>query len=117
MKNFSAGKSTIIGQIEEGAIFEKIGEYVGSYDQNVFTIHGYLKTRSQKFNKEQYSLYVNLGDRFFLLNVPDWYGIELEKDFMASDETAEQYFTGASIKTIESKHTKFGNGTHNITIW
>ena len=117
MKNFSSGKSTIIGQIEDGALFEKIADYVGNYELGQFQIYGYLKTKSKKFNTDQYSLYVNLADRFFLLNVPTWYGAELEKDFMASDETATDYFANASIKSIAPKATSKGNDTYQITIF
>lgn len=117
MKNFSSGKSTIIGQIEEGALFEKASAYVGEYAKGVFTIWGYLKTKSKTFGTDQYSLYVKLADRYFFLNVPAWYGVQLEEDFQKSEQTAEEYFSGASIKKIEMHDTKFSNKTASIEIY
>lgn len=117
MKNFNAGKSTIIGQIEDGALFEKASAYVGEYAKGVFTIWGYLKTKSKTYNTDQYSLYVKLADRYFLLNVPAWYGSQLEEDFQNSTQTAEEYFSDASIKKIEMHDTKFNNQTASIEIY
>lgn len=117
MKNFTSGKSTIIGQIEDGALFEKASAYVGTYDKDAFTIWGYLKTKSKTYGTDQYSLYVKLADRYFFLNVPAWYGSQLEDDFQKSSQTAEEYFGGASIKKIEMHDTKFNNQTASIEIY
>lgn len=118
MKNFNQGKSTIIGTIEEGALFEKARGYVGKYDKGQINILGYLKTKSTNFpGTFNYSLYVEFADRKFLMNVPSAYGEALESDFLASDQTAEEYFGGASIKEIRQFTTKFNTTSFDISIY
>ena len=107
MKNFKGG-STLIGQIPEGLEFEKIKDYVGKYEKGEFVIFGYLKTHSDKYNRDNYSLYCELKGQPKLLNVPGWYGSQLEEDFKAEGGNPEEYFKDAFIEIIEPYDTKSG---------
>lgn len=117
MKNFKGGKSTIVGQIPEGTEFEKAKDYVGTYAKGDMVIRGFLKTRSEKYHTDNYSLYVIYKNQHKLLNVPGWYGKALEEDFIAEGSDAEKYFDNAYIKEISPVETKNGNGTINIDIY
>lgn len=117
MKNFTGGKSTIIGQIPEGVEFEKAKDYVGTYEKGDMVIRGYLKTKSQKYNTDNYSLYVIYKNEHKLLNVPGWYGKALEDSFIEEGSNAEEYFDNAYIKEIVPMGTKNGNDTINIVIY
>lgn len=117
MKNFEKGKSTIIGSIKEGTPFKKVKDYVGKYKKGKFLVQGFLKTHSKKYNKDQYSLYCVLDGVTILLNVPYWYGSQLEDDFTDEDVTPEEYFEGASIKEISTFETKYHTESINITIY
>ena len=120
MKNYTKGKRTMIGEIPEGIEFKKCADYVGSYDEGDLIIMGYLKTRSELYNKDQYSLLISdqrgKKDTMFFLNVPAWYGAELEQDFLNSGEDAETFFA-ASIEAIESFETKYKKDSYNIMIY
>lgn len=121
MKNYSNIKPTLTREIDETAKFTRCADLVGRFEEGVLTIHGYFKNKSKKYNKDQYSLYVirhikNKEDHL-LLNVPGWYGEKLEQDFLASGQTAEEFFEGNSIAEIESFETKFGTDSYNIIIW
>lgn len=107
MKNFKGG-STLIGQIPEGLEFEKAKDYIGTYEKGDFAVLGYLKTHSDKYNRDNYSLYCELKGAAKLINVPAWYGSQLEEDFRAEGSNAEVYFKDAFIKTIEPYNTKSG---------
>lgn len=117
MKNYTGGRSTMIGQIPEGVEFEKAKDYVGTYEKGDMVIRGYLKTKSTKYNTDNYSLYVIYKNEHKLLNVPGWYGKALEQDFTESGSDAETFFDGAYIKSIEPMSTKNGNDTINIVIY
>lgn len=117
MKNFSSGKSTLIGQIDSSVKFEKGTEYAGKYEKGQFKVLGYLKTFSEKFKTDQYSLFVELGDVQFLMNVPKWYGEALAEDFQNSGQTAEEYFKDAFIEKIETYTTDYGTTSIRITIY
>lgn len=117
MKNFSSGKSTLIGQIDSSVKFEKGSDYAGKYEKGQFKVLGYLKTFSKKFKVDQYSLFVELGDIQFLMNVPNWYGEALAEDFQDSDQTAEEYFKDAFIEKIETYTTEYGTTSIRITIF
>ena len=110
-------KSIIIGSIDNNATFKKINDYVGRYDEGEFIIFGYIKTHSDMYNKDQYSLYTKLKDEYILLNVPSWYGVALESDFKASGENAETYFNNCSIKEIRTFTTKYNTDSYNIEIF
>lgn len=117
MKNYSRGKGTLIGEIPEGTEFEKIADYVGSYKKDQLKVLGYLKTHSDLYNKPSYSLFCDHKGKKILLNVPAWYGSQLEEDFLESKEYPEEFFGGASIKEISTWETKFKNNSYNIEIY
>ena len=108
MKNFKGG-STLIGQIPEGIEFEKIKDYVGTYEKGDVVIQGYLKTHSEKYNRDNYSLYVLFKGTPKLLNVPGWYGSQLEEDFRAEGGNAEEYFKDVFLNMVEPYSTKSGD--------
>lgn len=116
MKNYSRGKGTLIGEIPEGTKFEKIADYVGPYKEGQFKVLGYLKTHSDLYNKPSYSLFCDLDGKKILMNVPAWYGAQLEQDFQESKQGPEEFF-GASIKEITTWETKFKNNSYNIEIY
>lgn len=109
MKNFRNNKGTLIGQIPEGIEFEKSKDYVGSYKMGDVQVLGYLKTKSEKYKTDNYSLYVDFKGTKKLLNVPAWYGKQLEEDFLAEGGNPEDYFKDAFIHTIEPIETSKGD--------
>lgn len=117
MKNYSKGKSTLIGEIPEKCEFKKISDFVGSYNPGELKILGYLKTHSELYDKDSYNLFIERGKEKFFLGVPAWYGKKLESDFKESGETPETFFGGASVQNIETFKTKFGNDSYNIIIF
>lgn len=121
MQNYSNRKPTLSREIDETASFEKCVNMLGEYKKDALTIHGYFKNKSEKFNKYQYSLYIiahnKKDETHILLNVPSWYGAKLEEDFLASGQTAEEFFEGNSIKEIVEFETKFGTDSYNIVIY
>lgn len=117
MKNFEKGRSTIVGTIKGGTPFKKSKDYIGNYKKGEMVVKGYLKTHSDTYGKDQYSLYIEYKKVTILLNVPYWYGSKLEQDFVEQNVEPEEYFEGASIKSIESFKTKFNTESVNITIW
>ena len=116
MKNFKNNKGTLIGQIPEGLEFEKAKDYIGKYERVEFAVLGYLKTKSEKYKTDCYSLYCDLRGVKKLLNIPSWYGSQLEKDFLAEGGDPETYFNGAYIETIEKLDTNKGESV-SITIY
>lgn len=125
MKNYSNGNSTLIGTIDESTRFEKSANYVGDWAEGEMQILGYLKTHSELYNKDQYSLYIHhvsgTGkkkiDEYILMNVPYWYGTKLANDFHKSGQSAEQYFENSYVKNISSFMTKYNTASYNITIY
>lgn len=125
MKNFSAnGSSSIIGDIPDDCQYTKAKDFVGEYPEGVLEVKGLLKTHSEKYNKDQYSLLIfrqkkldNMDEKYMLMNVPEWYGSKQMEEFRSSGQTAEEYFGGCFIKEIELKDTKNGNQTTNIIIY
>ena len=116
MKNFKNNKGTLIGQIPEGLEFEKSKDYFGKYEKGDFAVLGYLKTKSEKYKTDCYSLYCDLKGVKKLLNVPSWYGSQLEEDFLAEGGDPETYFKDAYIETIEELDTNKGKSV-SITIY
>lgn len=108
MKNFKNNKGTLIGQIPEGVEFEKSKDYIGKYEKGDVAVLGYLKTKSDKFKTDNYSLYVEFKGQPKLLNVPGWYGKQLEEDFLSEGGDPESYFKDAFIETIEPIETQRG---------
>ena len=116
MKNYAGGKSTVIGEIPKDTEYKKIKDYVGEYEVGEMKVLGYIKSHSDLYNKDQYSLFIEYKEAKFLLNVPAWYGSRLEEDFQGGNETAEEFFN-CYIMEIEEFTTKNGNKSHNIIIW
>lgn len=118
MKNFKrgGGKSSIIGQIPQGTPYTKAKEFVGTYKQGEMIIKGILKTFSEKFGKNQYSLLILKKKDYMLMDVPEWYGEAVYNDFMESPETAEEYFD-YSISAIEEFETKYNTKSVDIQIY
>ena len=128
MRNFTKEKnaSTIAGKIKEGTKFTKPSDFVGSYGKGQLGIKGYLKTHSDKYNKDQYSLYIertqgvaveNMDEASMLMNIPSWYGERLEEDFKNSKLSAEEYFADAFIKEIIQFDTRYDKHSYNIKIY
>lgn len=128
MKNFTEEKnaSTIAGKIKEGTKFTKPSDFVGSYGKGQLGIKGYLKTHSEKYDKDQYSLYIertngvavdNMDEASMLMNIPSWYGARLEEDFKNSKLSAEEYFDNAFVKEIIQFDTRYGKPSYNIKIY
>lgn len=128
MKNFTEEKknSTIAGKIKEGTQFTRPSDFVGSYGKGQLGIKGYLKTHSEKYDKDQYSLYIertegvtvdNMDEVSMLMNIPSWYGERLEEDFKNSKLSAEDYFADAFIKEIIQFDTRYGKPSYNIKIY
>lgn len=116
MKNFKNGKGTLIGQIPEGIEFEKSKDYLGKYEKGDLQVLGYLKTKSEKYKTDNYSLYVDLKGTKKLLNVPSWYGKQLEEDFLEEGGDPEAYFKDAFIEQIETLSTGKGDSV-SITVY
>lgn len=119
MKNFGAGTSTVIGSIPEGTPYKKSKDMLGKYEKGQLTIYGYIKTHSERYNRDGYCLACRFVGNDILMNVPEWYGIKLAADFASSGQTAEQYFENGnvSIEKIEPFKTQNGNESVTITIY
>ena len=117
MKNFSSGKSTIVGQIPENTPYTKAKEFLGTYDQGQMQVLGFIKTKSEMYNKDQYALFIKKEKDHMLMDVPSWYGSALEDDFKESGQNASEYFKDAFIKEISEFETKFNTKSVNITIY
>lgn len=118
MKNFTrgGGKSSIIGQIPENTPFTKAKEFIGEYKQGEMIIKGILKTFSEKFGKNQYSLLILKKKDYMFMDVPEWYGESVYDDFMDSPESAAEYFN-CSISSIEEFETKYNTKSVDIKIY
>lgn len=121
MKNFSNKKSsTLIKEVSDWTPFIKIKDLFPEqreFEKGEVPILGYIKAHSKMYDKDQYSLLVNVKGVDYFMNVPSWYGKALADDFQNSGETAEEYFSDAYIKEIEEFETKFNNNSMNIIIW
>ncbi len=119
MKNLGKGTSTVIGSVPEGTPYKKARDMMGKYEKGQFTIYGYLKTHSEKYNRDGYVLCCKFMNEDILLNVPEWYGRKLEADFQQSRQTAENYFENGtvSIELIEPFETQNGNKSVSIMIF
>lgn len=117
MKNFSSGKSTIVGQIPEGTPFTKAKEFLGNYAKGDMQVLGFIKTKSEMYNKDQYALFVKKGKEHMLMDVPTWYGSALEDDFVDEGSNATEYFKDAFIESIEEFDTKYNTKSVNINIY
>lgn len=124
MNNFAIGNNTISGngKINDAAKFVKAKDYLGEYNgpKYIFVL-GFIKTHSDTYNKDQYSLYcqdMNTNE-YILMNVPEWYGKKLSEDFfknVPSKMTCDQYFDNVVIKKIETFRTKFNTDSVNIIV-
>lgn len=119
MRNFGKGNSTVIGSVPEGTPYKKARDMMGKYEKGQFTVYGYLKTHSDKYNRDGYVLCCKFMNEDILLNVPEWYGRKIEADFQQSGQTAEQYFENGtvSIELIEPFETQNGNKSVSIMIF
>lgn len=117
MKNFTNTNSTIIGTIEKGTPYKKAKDFVGKYGLDDMRVLGYIKTHSDMYDKDQYSLYVDYQGNKILMTVPSWYGQKLEEDFKAQNINPEEYFNGAYIKEITEFDTKYNTKSINIIIY
>lgn len=125
MKNYSSKKNTYTGRLDNEIPFVKKGAVTGKWAKGALMVRGYLKTFSEKFKNYQYSLYLDgrenkiadTGYTAILLNVPEWYGKQLEEDFLQSGQTAEDFFEDAYVESIETVETKFGTNTTVIRIY
>lgn len=136
MKNYkSTGRSSIVGDIPEQMYYVKAKDMLGHYHKGDLQVLGFLKTKSQLYNREQYCLFIKynpdvvipavMNERmktgvdhtYFFLNVPEWYGKRLEEDFQSEGTTAEQFFVGAYIETIEELPTNKNSNTIDILIY
>ena len=117
MKNFTSGKSTVIGNIEKNTPFKKAKDFVGNYEYGQFYVLGFIKTHSDMYDKDQYSLYCLYQGEKFLMNVSNWYGIKLEEDFNNNNTTAEEYFKDACVKEIKEFKTKYNTNSINIIVY
>ena len=136
MKNYkSTGKSSVVGEIPEQMYYVKAKDILGEYEKGELQVLGFLKTKSQLYNREQYCLFIkgNLNKMipaivngrmaaevdhpYFFLNVPEWYGKRLEEDFKSEDTTAEEFFKDAFIEFIQELPTNKNSNTIDILIY
>lgn len=117
MKNFTNENSTIIGTIDANTLFKKSKDFIGKYDMGEMQVLGYIKTHSDMYDKDQYSIYVNYQNEKFMINVPSWYGKKLEEDFKKQNITPEEYFEDAYVKEIQEFDTKYNTKSVNIVIY
>lgn len=119
MKNFGKGTSTVIGSVPENTPYKKAKEMYGKYEKGQLTIYGYLKTHSEKYNRDGYVLCCKYIGNDVLVNIPEWYGKKLEADFLQSGQTPEEYFDNGnvSIELIEPFDTQNGNQSVSIMIF
>lgn len=136
MKNYkSTGKSSVVGEIPEQMYYVKAKDILGHYEKGELQVLGFLKTKSQLYNREQYCLFIKgnlnkmipaiVNERmaagvdhpYFFLNVPEWYGKRLEEDFKDEDVPAEDFFKDAFIETIEELPTNKNSNTIDILIY
>lgn len=118
MKNFKSNKPvTITCPIDKGVPFKKAKDFIGTYEEKEMKILGFIKTYSDMYDKDQYSLYVDYQNNKVMINVPAWYGAKLEEDFLNSSESPEEYFANAYVKEIVEFSTKYNSKSVNIIIY
>lgn len=120
MRNYSKNKKTMMIEISDQVPFIKIKDLfpkTKKFEKGEVPILGYLKTHSSKYDNDNYSLLVNVKGEYYLMNVPQWYGEALAKDFLDSGVEATEFFDNSYIKEIEDIETKKGNNTYNIIIY
>ena len=121
MKNFSSKKSrTLIKEMGDQTPFIKIKDLFGDktqFKKGEVQVLGFIKVKSDMYDKVQYSLAITYKDTDYFLNVPSWYGANLDEDFQNSEQTAAEYFKDAFIKEIEEFPTKFKNNSYNIIVF
>lgn len=121
MKNFSSKKSrTLIKEMGDQTPFIKIKDLFGDktqFKRGEAQVLGFIKVKSDMYDKVQYSLAITYKDTDYFLNVPSWYGANLDEDFQNSEQTASEYFKDVFIKEIEEFPTKFKNNSYNIIIF
>jgi len=117
MKNFNAKKSTIGIQLPNKPDFVKAKDFVGKYKKGEMQVCGFIRTHSELYNKDSYSLAVIYKNEGLFLNVPAWYGEQLEDDFVDSEQDAEEYFKDSYVKEISTFTTKFNTESVKITVY
>lgn len=119
MKNFTKGTSTLIGKVPEGTPYKKAKDMYGKYEKGQLTVYGYIKTHSERYNRDAYVLCAKFVGDDILINVPEWYGKKLDADFQQSGQSPEEYFENGnvSIELIEPFTTNNGNTSVSITIY
>lgn len=123
MRNIKRGNSSIAGEIKEGTPFVKVKDFVGIYDEGALLVKGIIKTHSDAYNRDTYSLYIEraklipgIDEPTMLMNVPEWYGSEILADFNQSRQTAEEYFN-TSIQEIKEVKTKYNTTTYEVVVF
>lgn len=117
MKNFNAKKSTIGIQLPNKPDFVRAKDFVGKYKKGEMQVCGYIRTHSELYNKDSFSLAVIYKNEGLFLNVPAWYGEQLEDDFVDSGQDAEEYFADSYVKEISTFTTKFNTESVRITVY
>jgi hypothetical protein len=136
MKNYkSTGRSSVVGEIPEQMFYVKAKDMLGHYDKGDLQVLGFLKTKSQLYNRDQYCLFIKyntdkafpaiMNERlkagvnhpYIFLNVPEWYGKRLEEDFQSEEVAAEEFFKDAFIEIIEELTTNKNSNTIDILIY
>lgn len=124
MKNFSNNKQrTLVKEAGDNVAFIAIKDLFPdpskrTFEKGEIPILGFIKVNSKTYQgKFSYSLLINYKGTEYLMNVPSWYGDQLEEDFLAEGKPAAEYFDNAYIKEIEEFETKYKNNTFNIIIF
>ena len=124
MKNFSNNKArTLVKEAGENVPFIGIKDLFPDPEKRVFKkgdipVYGFIKVNSKTYkDKVNYSLLIEYKGEEYFLNVPSWYGAELEEDFTNEAQPAAEYFKDAFIEKIEEFETKYKNNTYNIIVF
>ena len=121
----SDSKSSVAIELPQEMAYHAVSEFVGSYEPGQITVHGFIKTKSNLYNKDQFVLVVKMDDsviisgveeNIFFMNIPAWWGKKLEDDFRESGKSSTEYFTGVSITSVEAEKSKYNNTTYNIEL-
>lgn len=118
MRNFTSNRPlTTTVKIDKGVPFKKAKDFLGKYTEKQMQVLGYIKTYSEMYEKDQYSLYVDYEGNKVMINVPAWYGQRLEADFTESGQTPEEYFADTFVKEIVEFDTKYNSKSVNIIVY
>lgn len=120
MRNYSNQKNTLAVQIPEETPYIKMKDLFPkekTFEKGDVPILGYIKHKSDRYDGMSYALLVNVKGEMYFMNVPSWYGDQLDADFNESEQTAAEFFDNAFIKEIEIRPTKKGNDTFNVIIF